>query len=1430
MTLMCSVMAWGASVVTLGNEDGITPKALATTDFTNAITNVDEGGTIKLLSPITYSSALVITVTKDFTLDMSGFSISKENAGIADEVKFMGDKNTAYRETLTIKNGTFPKSGNQKYPLHLSYIRNYNVVLEDVIVGEGTIAAIYSDYDFSPFAYNMTIQGNCTIPSIECAHKITLNNKSSKFTTSLRVTADKEAIINNDPNKSFTFGSETKIRGGLTLNEEGNYAIQLNAWFSDAAWNANETFLTNYCDNHDPKYYGEAATETFNMTQTVSGMRITDQAPVVNYEAQIGETGYSTFVSALEAVQDNETIELLQDVTLEGTLLFQGETCTLDLNGHTLAAGSNAIEVKGNTNLTIQGGTITSSRSSAIEANAWQSDIPTLTLDDVTVTCGTGLKTDDGNVHLSLTGTTACTVKLNTLANLSNFTLNNSAACTIYVMGRNSIYNDSYTRADCIRDNALINKLGASNDWWQIRTGFILPDQVATYRSHISSYVLTNATVSCGSGDELDYYYLIVEEEPDVVATVGETNYYILSEALNASSAVDPAVLSDDLTVSALSATQSHNCYLDLNGHTLTIPQVGNSGNSIINGSMHISGTGTINTGAPFYLVGSTDANATDYSVLEIGANVTVNYTGANYVLWVAPNANNTAYGVRVNLAGTVNSTVSGAYINGNIQAVSAHAPIFNISGTLDAAITGIYAAGYGIWNITGTVKGNDGFGLGIKGGQLNMTAGKIYAGGDDHRVVGYNNGMYKSGAALQIESNDAYAGAMTINITGGELESNRGYAIYEYVAKSNDPTAVQMIAIANDSTAHKLDANNPVVYPLFQGGICISQSLAAKGGFVSGGKWSLDVTANIVKSKVANPISEDPYFFEVGLPTQETAEIVNDPSRNAVLTNDDGETYANSYTSENVGDDAEVKTSIATNQVVISENTDVVVDKSDENNSTIVEVKKVTVDGNAQLNVKEGATLMVGAGSVLLNESTTTGGLTVEAGAALVVDGLVYGSTEDNFVIEGQEDKSGIVLFSPETEFIREDHPTATYRFTSKSFRDGSKWVYQRFGMPSFDGNVTVKSGNLEKNSYICTWDYATDDWGAWSEKIPAAGLVYTDAVPFQCYQLGSTNAKDAPITYDFVVELMGNANAPLNFKAGWNPYANSYTAPIDIKEFLTDVIANNGSDILATIYLYKDLGNDTYTWQGINLSNVGKTYRVRENGAMVKKTYDASIEPMQAFIMKLSTGDDATTDINYLNNVYNPAMGIDRPASAPARSRASYNEMQIGAYNDMYWDNISVMEGEQFSAAEDNGYDAPKYDHNRGLSLYVINGEQHMERVATDNADGLFIGINAPVAGTYTLDFSGIVGMNYSIMDMMNNTIVTIEEDGQFNFYAEAGQNDYRFQLVAPVRVPTAVENVGAKADVKGVYTITGQYLGEDINALPKGVYIINGAKVVK
>jgi hypothetical protein len=76
---------------------------------------------------------------------------------------------------------------------------------------------------------------------------------------------------------------------------------------------------------------------------------------------------------------------------------------------------------------------------------------------------------------------------------------------------------------------------------------------------------------------------------------------------------------------------------------------------------------------------------------------------------------------------------------------------------------------------------------------------------------------------------------------------------------------------------------------------------------------------------------------------------------------------------------------------------------------------------------------------------------------------------------------------------------------------------------------------------------------------------------------------------------------------------------------------------------------------------------------------------------------------------------------------------------------------------------------------------------------------------------------------------------EGAIYTFYAEANEvNDYRFQVVAAAKMPTSIENteVGANAKKAGVYTLTGQYMGNAsiFNALPAGVYVVDGVKKVK
>ena len=78
-----------------------------------------------------------------------------------------------------------------------------------------------------------------------------------------------------------------------------------------------------------------------------------------------------------------------------------------------------------------------------------------------------------------------------------------------------------------------------------------------------------------------------------------------------------------------------------------------------------------------------------------------------------------------------------------------------------------------------------------------------------------------------------------------------------------------------------------------------------------------------------------------------------------------------------------------------------------------------------------------------------------------------------------------------------------------------------------------------------------------------------------------------------------------------------------------------------------------------------------------------------------------------------------------------------------------------------------------------------------------------------------------------------MAVKEGETYSFAAAANTvADYRFKLVERAKLPTAIENTEAVKSVKGIYTITGQYLGEMNvwNTLPAGVYVVNGEKCVK
>ncbi len=476
-----------------------------------------------------------------------------------------------------------------------------------------------------------------------------------------------------------------------------------------------------------------------------------------------------------------------------------------------------------------------------------------------------------------------------------------------------------------------------------------------------------------------------------------------------------------------------------------------------------------------------------------------------------------------------------------------------------------------------------------------------------------------------------------------------------------------------------------------------------------------------------------------------------------------------------------------------------------------------VEVAAAKTITVKAGTTLTIGEGGLLFEDNTSK--LVVEDGGRVILNGNVNGGGDaSSLVIETSEGSSTALVINPNVNVYGDEHPQGTFKFTSKGSHS-DKWVWQRFGVPAFDGNTTMTwEGNIR--TVVEEYSYDIDDWNKIYDGNDGT-YTFVNTIPFNCYTM-TTDAPAAGTVYTFTGSLMGNQNAELQFIKGWNYYANSYTAPIDIKAMLEDIKAKYGTQIDATAYIYKSEGN---RWDLINLG----TFDIAAiTGESVAQT---TIDPMQAFILRLYNGNAAVGELDYTNDVYNPAVGI---ASAPRRVASSdiTSAVRMTVANTEYTDELVLMESDNFSEAYDNGFDAPKYMNNAAHNLYAVGMNDDLAAVATNNLEGTTLSFSTANAGVYTLTFNKVANAAYAIRDNRTNTIINIEEGATYMFAAEEGVNEARFSIIGRADAPTAVETVKVAENQAGVYSIAGQYMGEKsiLNTLPAGVYVVDGKKIVK
>ena len=471
-----------------------------------------------------------------------------------------------------------------------------------------------------------------------------------------------------------------------------------------------------------------------------------------------------------------------------------------------------------------------------------------------------------------------------------------------------------------------------------------------------------------------------------------------------------------------------------------------------------------------------------------------------------------------------------------------------------------------------------------------------------------------------------------------------------------------------------------------------------------------------------------------------------------------------------------------------------------------------IEVSDNATLTIPEDKVLVVTNGLDVTDGAT----LDVKAGSTLIVgEGGVTAETVESIVVEADENGSASFLLDPEV--VVNTTPNITIKMTAKQIGYDSEddaYYWFRFAAPV--AGIEAVERVPERPTYFYMWNYAANEWSSIS--------ALSDLEPFQGFSLTTPHVGQEDVTYTFKGRLAGNQDMALQFKSrGYNYFGNSYTGYIDVLALVQQLMENDAID--GTVYMWD---NEWQRFKDIPLGDLA---------AEPVDSWKRQIAPMQTFILRqVHTGEPTSTEINYASAIWgNPRYGLvstPTPTPAPKRVNSDVTKLTIvvtSANGKM--DDITFKESDEFSDEYNKGFDAVKFMNERQINLYSTINNENLGSVATDNIEGKLISMQTVKDHNYTMSFENVSSKEYAIRDNVTGAVIAIEEGAIYEFAAQPNSLvENRFEIVSIAKVPTAIENAAVKANAKGIYTIMGQYLGEDFQALPAGVYVVDGVKIVK
>ena len=414
----------------------------------------------------------------------------------------------------------------------------------------------------------------------------------------------------------------------------------------------------------------------------------------------------------------------------------------------------------------------------------------------------------------------------------------------INVSGGNFV--DDTCSSGIVIDSGEVNIDGGTfNSDLKVNTSVPVVITGGTFSSNVSAYVSGAAT-----GSSVDGKFVVeLNSSKGAVASVvrgSDTLYYTdLAEAVDEIRSGETITLLNDIALNTTLTIDTGAAFtIDLNGHDIKATE---RVIMVKRGNVSFTGEGTIEETSPYYgainIKGSADSGDVNYTTVTVGKDVTLVAWAPVFITPYEDSVAPDAYGVTVNIGGTLKSVRDrggsnghGIYINGQIKHLN-NAPVINVSG---ASVTsegyGIYAAGYATWSIedssiTGKVTGVE-----IRAGVMNISGSSQIIGlGSPTTVEANGNGTTTCGAGIAVAQHTTGL-PIELAISGGTIS---GYtALNESNPQKNGQSQLDKIEMSISGGEFKT----------IKGGKTAVRS-EDKASFITGGSYDSSVAEYVSES-----------------------------------------------------------------------------------------------------------------------------------------------------------------------------------------------------------------------------------------------------------------------------------------------------------------------------------------------------------------------------------------------------------------------------------------------------------------------------------------------------------------------------------------------------------------------------------------------------